>query len=1045
MLQNVSAPLNVIVELPQGNRSYPVAVDNNQMVEPDSPGSANIQVLKYGTTSSITTADVRQVGVSFYFKLTRDKEGTDTITEGSLAIDDDDQSQEQIISYGDITLDPNTTYYFNYKIESSSQFSISNVVLRNVDENLPTLPVDLNLQSQSGILQGSLPVTPQKSITLNRLDIKNFEQVFVPTETTLKVSLYKDGDTNTPLVETSQTLAFSKPGLRLTPTFQFQPVELMGDQTYQVHYEITSGAPLHLYGESFTLETSWDDALPLNIDQYNVQGGIFVPLNLELYEPDTPEKRDAMLKILAESDYIVIPSNRAYDAMPRLPLRYPLTLKYYQALFDCNCSGDALENRAYGLEPPFKSPLGFELVATFESPPSLGFLKFPDQSADESFTVYDHPKVMIFKKLQDFSIDKVTTLLNSVDLNKVLIQTPLQYTRAPTAMLLPADRLLAQRNSVNWYSVFDRYTLFNFWPTLGGITWYLLLFFMGLIVFPLVYDVFSWLPDKGYPLMRIAGLIAIAWLVWFLGSFKVLPFSQLTIWLCVGLLLLLSLGVAYRQRESLSKYVSSHWKNILGTETIFLAIFLFSLWIRLGNPDLWNPWLGGEKPMEFAFFNSVLRSVYFPPENPWLAGHYINYYYYGYVIAAIPTKLLGLLPSMAYNLILPSWFAMTGIGVFSVGFNVVAGLHKGQDPIESKPADLTPSLRGKFFDRQRFISNLPYLAGAFAMVAVLFLGNLFEVRVLWKYLPQASSISGSSTSYPLEHVGAFIGGAIQVLTGQSSLPGNNGNWYFDASRPILPNGPDTPIAEFPYFTFLYGDMHPHLLAMPVYALAFGWILNLLLWPISRRKWTSRIPSLIAAGLIFGSFNPLHSWDFPTFLGLGMLVILWDVWRARTDSIKQTVQSIFIYELVFAGMAYAFYWPFTQWFKTAYNSLDLWSGARTPLFDYLFVFGLPLFLMISLLIRDLFPTFKSWIPTMGFCFKTAVRKRLQLAAHQIVFGNSNGHHWSGCPMVFGLSGVDFWNPAPHWNCISTGCWAQDVNTSTGHPDLVWNRSFHYIIC
>ncbi len=187
--------------------------------------------------------------------------------------------------------------------------------------------------------------------------------------------------------------------------------------------------------------------------------------------------------------------------------------------------------------------------------------------------------------------------------------------------------------------------------------------------------------------MRIAGLIAMAWLAWFLGSFKVLPFSQLTIWLCVGLLLLLSLGVAYRQRESLSKYISSHWKNIIGTEIIFLAIFLFSLWVRLGNPDLWNPWLGGEKPMEFAFFNSVLRSVYFPPENPWLAGHYINYYYYGYVIAAIPTKLLGLLPSMAYNLILPSWFAMTGIGMFSVGFNMVAGLHKDQDPIEPKPAD----------------------------------------------------------------------------------------------------------------------------------------------------------------------------------------------------------------------------------------------------------------------------------------------------------------------------------------------------------------------
>ena len=121
----------------------------------------------------------------------------------------------------------------------------------------------------------------------------------------------------------------------MSPTFNFSPVELFGEQTYQVRYEVTQGAPLRIFGESFTLETSWDDALPLNINKYDVQGGIFTPLNLELYEPDTPEKREAMLKVLEESNYIVIPSNRAYDAMPRLPLRYPLTLKYYQALFDC--------------------------------------------------------------------------------------------------------------------------------------------------------------------------------------------------------------------------------------------------------------------------------------------------------------------------------------------------------------------------------------------------------------------------------------------------------------------------------------------------------------------------------------------------------------------------------------------------------------------------------------------------------------------------------------------------------------------------------------
>ena len=969
MLENISAPLNVVVDSPLGSRSYPVAV-GRQMVEPGYSASANVNILQYGTASKITTTDIRQVGVSFYFSLTRDQEGNDVVTDGRLAINDNDQNENQKISFGDINLDPNQTYYFNYRIQSSSQFSLSNLVLRNVDENLPALPVDLNLESQTGMLQGSLPVTPQESLMLNRLEIKNFQQVFVPSETTLKVSIYKDGG-DTPLMETSQTLVFSEPGLQLSPTFNFSPIALYGEQSYQVRYEITRGAPLRIFGESFTLETSWDDALPLNINKYDVQGGIFTPLNLELYEPDTPEKREAMLKTLEESNYIVIPSNRAYDAMPRLPLRYPLALKYYQALFDCECSGDALENRAYGLKPPFTSPLGFELVATFESPPSLGFLVFPDQSADESFTVYDHPKVMVFKKSQNFSIDHVRALLNSVDLDKVVFQIPMAYTQSPTAMQLPADQLLAQRNSGNWSSTFDRNAVLNVNQTLGGLTWYLLLFFLGLVVFPYVYVVFPWLPDRGYPLMRMAGLITTAWMAWFLGSFKILPFSQWTIWLYVGLLLLASVGLAYRQRESLSKYFSSQWKHILVTEVIFLMVFLFSLSVRLGNPDLWHPWLGGEKPMDFTFFNAVLRSVYFPPEHPWFSGHYVNYYYYGYVIAAIPTKLLGILPSIAYNLILPSWFAMTGIGVFSVGFNIAAGLRENPDQVEQKPIVKEIHFWDKFFNGQNITKNLPYLVGAFALIAVLFLGNLYEVPVLWKYLPEATVAGADAITTPMEHAGAFIGGAIRVLTGQTSLPGSNGQWYFEASRPILHDGPDTPIAEFPFFTFLYGDMHPHMLVMPIYALALGWVLNLLLRPVSRIKWTSRISGLIAAGLIFGSFRASHTWDFPTFIGLGALVIFWNGWRTKTDSVQHTIQSIFIYELAFVGVAVAFYWPFTHWFKTEYASLELWEGLRTPLVDYLFVFGLSLFVMISLLIRDLSPNIKSgyqhWISALKLRF------------------------------------------------------------------------------
>nr|MBP7688167.1 helix-hairpin-helix domain-containing protein [Thermoflexales bacterium] len=945
MLANIPGPFNILVDSPQGSRSYPGAVGNDHLVDPGDTPTAKFNVFQPGTTSKITAANVRQIGVSLYFRLTRDEAGTDIVTEGRLGVYDDNQSEKHAIAFGDVTLTQGETYYVHYRLHNSSQFSLSAVTLKHVDRDAPALPVDLNLQAQSpGMLQGMIPVTPEESLVINRLDIADFQQEFVPTTTTLKVSLYQEGAEDQPLAEASQILQYSQPGMQFAPTFEFPPVEVTSQARYGVRYEVTQGAPLRVLGENFALETSWDDALPLNIDSYDAQGGIYTPLNLELYEPDTPAKRDAMLKVLASSNYLVIPSNRAYDAMPRLPLRYPMTLKYYQTLFNCECSGDDLENVAYGLQPPFKSPLGFELIATFESSPSLGFLVFPDQAADESFTVYDHPKVMIFKKSADFSLDQISARLNSVDLDQVIFQTPLQYNQSPTAMQLPPDRLAAQTNGASWVSMFDRFSLINANEPLSGILWYLLLLGLGLIAFPIVYAVFSGLPDRGYPLARMAGLIIVAWLAWFAGSLKVLSFSAVTLWLCAGLTLAVSVGLAYRQRAGLIHYARTRWTHILATEIIFLVLFLFSLSIRLGNPDLWHPWLGGEKPMDFAFFNAVLKSVYFPPENPWFSGHYINYYYYGYVIAAIPTKLLGILPSIAYNLILPAWFAMTGVGVFCVGFNLVAGLRKGQPEETALPAARSPRVLSGLA-----VHGWAYAAGLIAVLAMLIAGNLYEVRALWKYLPEASTIESDRSTVDGQ-ISAVVDGANQVLTGQTPLPGDEGRWYFEASRPILNGRPDTPIAEFPYFTFLYGDLHPHLLTMPFYALALGWILAVVLLPLTRLTWPRRLLSLAMAGLIFGSFRAAHTWDFPTFLGLGAVAILWTLWRGRTDSIQRTLQTSVAYELAFIGLAIALYAPFTEWFRTEYVSLQLWDGLRTPLIDYVFVFGLALFLVLSLFIQ-----------------------------------------------------------------------------------------------
>ena len=84
-----------------------------------------------------------------------------------------------------------------------------------------------------------------------------------------------------------------------------------------------------------------------------------------------------------------------------------------------------------------------------------------DQLADESFTVYDHPKVMIFKKSADFSLDQVRAILESADLTQILDQSPMAVTIMPTGLRLPPDRLAAQKAGGTWYQMFDFQSFLN--------------------------------------------------------------------------------------------------------------------------------------------------------------------------------------------------------------------------------------------------------------------------------------------------------------------------------------------------------------------------------------------------------------------------------------------------------------------------------------------------------------------------------------------------------------------------------------------------------
>ncbi|MGI5826003.1 MAG: hypothetical protein ACOX50_01170 [Patescibacteria group bacterium] len=128
----------------------------------------------------------------------------------------------------------------------------------------------------------------------------------------------------------------------------------------------------------------WDDPLPLPLPNTNplIYKGEILPL----YDPDTEEKWGKISDQLNKTDYLVLSSNRLSGSIPQNPERYPKTSRYYEALFE--------------------GSLGFEKVAEFTSYPCFPpfgkkhWFCLNDSSAEEAFTVYDHPKVIIFKKLE---------------------------------------------------------------------------------------------------------------------------------------------------------------------------------------------------------------------------------------------------------------------------------------------------------------------------------------------------------------------------------------------------------------------------------------------------------------------------------------------------------------------------------------------------------------------------------------------------------------------------------------------------------------------
>jgi len=720
-----------------------------------------------------------------------------------------------------------------------------------------------------------------------------------------------------------------------------KPVSLRADTQYYLRLEVDNGV-LEIKAATIANETDFDYPLPINVDGYNAFGGLYRgDLNLQVYWDDNIDKLNRFITMLNDTDYILIPTNHQYGQITRLPERYPLTTLYYRELIGCPEDKEIIWCYRVAQPGTFQGRLGYDLAAVFETYPKLGPLVINDQAAEEAFTFYDHPKVMIFKKNGNFNINEVQAILGAVDLTKAVHLPPRQFDEYSN-LLLPADKLAQQRAGGTWSELFDYDWVQNRYPLLGLVIWYLFIFILGLAIYPLTRLAMPGLADKGYPLSRALGLVLFGYLAWMAGSVGI-PYTRLTIAIVFGLILILGALLAYHQRVELRAEWQNKRKYFLVIEGLFLAFFLIDLLIRIGNPDLWHPSRGGERPMDFSYFNAVIKSTVFPPYDPWFASGYINYYYYGFVLVGTPVKLLGIVPSIAYNFILPTLFATVGVCAFSLGWNLLAKDERFAGRLNAAREESSEHNSAFSFQPPALIAGL-----AVAFLTVL-LGNLGTIQLVYQKLQElgaAGTFSWDKTIPVFQRWAWAIQGFMLTLKG-NALPMGPGEWYWNPSRVVPPGGGGNEITEFPLFTFIYSDLHAHMIAIPLALLALSWALAVV---AGRAKWRNPLSAasgLVVGGLIIGSFYPANLSDSYTYLLLGLIAIGYAVFSyTETSSLVRRIAISLGAVIALFLLSHYLYEPYRAWYSQAYSELDPWKGPFTPIWSYLTHWLVFLFFIVS---------------------------------------------------------------------------------------------------
>lgn len=418
---------------------------------------------------------------------------------------------------------------------------------------------------------------------------------------------------------------------------------------------------------------------------------------------------------------------------------------------------------------------------------------------------------------------------------------------------------------------------------LDFLLWYLAVQLISLAALPLAWRLFAALPDSGYAFAKSLGILLVGFFLWLGTSYGLLRNEAGGAWLALGGVALISGWAGWQpfrraRRDGLP--MAGGWRYLLAVELLFLAAFAGWAVVRAYDPAINHT----EQPMDLMFMNGIWTSPTYPPRDPWLAGYAISYYYFGYWLLTTLAHLTGQTPEIAYNLGQACWFGLLLLGSFGVGYNLLAenGMRNSQSATQPIRLRIAYSVLG----------------GLLSALAVGVTGNLQGI-LEWLHA-QGVAIDGLARFFAVRNFPAEA-----RVTNLWYI--DDGWWWWRSSRVLadrtLTGEHIEVIDEFPIFSYILGDNHPHVLAMPIALLAIALALNLFL---ARRagertappasaggqpaSWLADLLAFLPLGLpgllllivATGGLIFLNTWDFPPYWLLLALSLFW-VARRQTGS------------------------------------------------------------------------------------------------------------------------------------------------------------------